>query len=66
MTWKIERKVEDDGYDYRTTLIITDSSGTREYSDGGEPEDNTFGRDWNWVAKELEKAYQEGKKEPRE
>lgn len=29
-------------------------------SDGGEPEDNTFGRDWGWVPAELHKAYDDG------
>ncbi len=34
-----------------------------EWSDGGEPEDQLFCRDWNWVAGALEKAYELGKKE---
>jgi hypothetical protein len=60
VTYKIEAKVDDDGYEYRTTLFITDNEDVREYSDGGEPEDNSFGRDWNWVPKELERAYAAG------
>ena len=28
--------------------------------DGGEPEDNTFGRDWNWVPLALMDAYNKG------
>ena len=26
----------------------------------GEPEDNSFGRDWGWVPAELKNAYQKG------
>lgn len=41
-------------------LVITDENGEREYWDDGEPEDATFARDFNWIAGELEKAYQTG------
>lgn len=51
---------EDDPYDYSTTLVIEDDDGKREYWDGGEPEDQTFHRDWDWVADELIKAYHQG------
>jgi len=30
--------------------------------DGGEPEDNTFGRDWSWVDGMIAAAYAEGVK----
>jgi hypothetical protein len=52
--------VEND-YNYRNRLIITDSSGERDYWDGGEPEDNSFIRDWSWVADELRNAYLQGR-----
>ena len=42
-------------------LSITDDNGTREYSDYGEPEDNSFGRDYKWIKIELEKAYHQGR-----
>ena len=29
-------------------------------SDGGEPEDQTLGRDWSWVAPALQSAYEDG------
>ena len=34
-----------------------------EYWDGGEPEDNTFVRDWNWVPGMIERAYKLGLKD---
>lgn len=52
-----------DDYNYRNRLIIRDDSGEREQWDGGEPEDNSFIRDWAWVAKELLNAYEQGKKD---
>jgi hypothetical protein len=45
-------------YDYRTNLLIkVDDKETGRYSSGGEPEDNSFGRDYHWIKKELERAY---------
>ena len=41
----------------------TDDAGEREHWDGGEPEDNSFVRDWDWVEDELMKAYQQGLKD---
>jgi hypothetical protein len=32
-------------------------------TDGGEPEDQSFGRDWYWVVEEINKAYKTGYKE---
>jgi hypothetical protein len=32
-------------------------------SDGGEPEDNTFSRDWSWVVPALNDAYLRGLKQ---
>ena len=55
---------EDAPYDYSTTIVIEDDNGTREYRDGGEPEDQTFYRDWNWVADELIKAYHQANATP--
>lgn len=48
---------------YRSRLIITDDDGERDRWDGGEPEDNSFLRDWGWVADELRNAYEQGKKD---
>lgn len=49
--------------DYRNRLIIIDDSVEREYWDYGEPEDNSFNRDWAWVAEELRNAYRQGQKD---
>jgi hypothetical protein len=67
--YKVEiKKIEDeDGYgdsDYRKRLVITHNDvQLREYYDGGEPEDNSFGRDWSWIKGELERAYELGRKD---
>lgn len=47
---------EEDDYG-RTYLVITDDKRIVKHIDGGEPEDNFYGRDWSWVAEELEAAY---------
>ena len=52
--------------DYRNRLIITDAKGERDYWDYGEPEDNSFNRDWSWVADELRNAYTQGVADARE
>ena len=62
MSYKVEVE-SDDGNGYRSMMVITDDSGKREHWDGGEPEDNSFGRDWDWVEVELMKAYQQGLKD---
>jgi hypothetical protein len=51
---------------YRVKLIITDDEGAREYFDRGEPENNSFYRDYSWVQTELNNAYEQGKKDGRE
>jgi hypothetical protein len=55
------------GDNYRHYLIIErDGKLLSCHSDGGEPEDNRFGRDWSWVANAIRQAYefgvQDGKK----
>ena len=40
--------------------IIHNGEIIDEYYDGGEPEDNSFVRDWNWVPGIIEKAYKLG------
>lgn len=47
--------------EYRTVLVITHNGKELEdYGDGGEPEDNSFGRDYSWIATELRRAYDLG------
>jgi hypothetical protein len=48
-------------YGDRNRLVITDAKGERDYWDYGEPEDNSFNRDWSWVADELRNAYEQGR-----
>ena len=52
-----------DKYDYCTFLFITTDEGEEVYSDSVEPEDATFGRGFSWVAGELERAYEQGRKD---
>jgi hypothetical protein len=59
---KVERAKDERGEsDYRNMLVITDDTGSRDYWDYGEPEDNSFHRDWKWIAAELKRAYEQGK-----
>lgn len=62
---KVEDAVDESGtrHDYRNMLVITDDKGKRDYWDYGEPEDNSFHRDWDWVADELRNAYEQGKRD---
>ena len=36
-----------------------------EFYDYGEPEDNSFYRDWNWIQEELIRAYELGRADGR-
>lgn len=49
-------------WDDRDALFeVIDGQPTRLIDvDGGEPEDNSFRRDWGWVPGELQKAYELG------
>lgn len=48
--------------DYKTTMVITgEGIMPSSYSDNGEPEDQTFSRDWSWIKTELERAYELGR-----
>lgn len=40
--------------------IFIDGVFLKSYCDNGEPEDNSFSRDWYWVDVELERAYRKG------
>ena len=52
--------------DYVTALVIIDNGEKRYHTDGGEREDQTFGRDWSWVERELKKAYEAGLRDAKE
>jgi hypothetical protein len=47
--------------EFRNELIVEHNGKViEEHWDGGEPEDNTFSRDWSWVAGAIERAYKLG------
>jgi hypothetical protein len=51
-----------ENYDYRHALVEVDKDGNiiRDIAwDGGEPEDNSFLRDYSWVCDELNKVNEE-------
>jgi len=49
---------------YRTRMnIIHNGKVIATHYDGGEPEDQSFGRDWNWVPSMIEKAYKLGRED---
>lgn len=62
----LEVKVEeiDCGWRHKQELIVTHNGKEilRE-TDGGEPEDQSFYRDWSWVKPAIEKAYQLGRED---
>ena len=47
-------------YFNRSMMFIKLDTDVVGYVDGGEPEDNTFARDWDWVAGALHRAYSLG------
>ena len=50
-----------DKYDYPSELVVThDGKEISRHSDCGEPEDNTFNRDWDWIVGEILGAYRLG------
>jgi len=55
---------EFDGRAWKTRLQISHNGQViREEWDGGEPEDNTFSRDYAWVKYALEEAYRLGRED---
>ena len=55
-----------------TNIVVSGKSGAGkqpridvlvEEFDCGEPEDNTFDRDWNWVSGAIEQAYKLGRED---
>jgi len=54
-----------EGYfaDGRSLLVITWNNGSVDvHHDFGEPEDNSFVRDYSWIETALDRAYEEGRK----
>jgi hypothetical protein len=53
--------VEENGPDGNSILTIYhDEKELASYGDYGEPEDNSFNRDWWWVSERLREAYKLG------
>lgn len=64
MSYEIKFEPSEDPWDFSTTLrIIIDGEVVATHWDGGEPEDQSFGRDWSWVGTELKRAYEQGLKD---
>ncbi len=62
MAIKVELKEEEDSWEPRTVLTVKHNGKTvLEECDGGEPEDQSFYRDWNWVATALQDMYELGR-----
>jgi len=62
--YQIVMEFDNDGYDMQAELIIKyNGEVIARYWDGGEPEDNSFSRDWSWIDGELERAYNLGYKD---
>lgn len=49
-------------HDERSELQIIYDNEAHSYYDYGEPEDNSFFRDYGWIKKELENAFIQGKR----
>jgi hypothetical protein len=61
--FKTEMCDSDGPWDYYSILRITWPDGKQEeHYDGGEPEDNSFGRDWHWVPSTIQEAFEAGVK----
>lgn len=56
--FNVDFREDEDGWDNRMIMEIHRMGKmTDEHYDGGEPEDNSFGRDWSWVSFAIEQAY---------
>ena len=68
-TYEMEKALPDaEGFGYRDECqylaeFVPGETPRLVGSDGGEPEDNSFYRDWAWVVGELNAAYERGLKD---
>lgn len=51
--------------DERTILVIVNGASMETHTDGGAPEDNSFGRDYGWIVEALEDAFKTGQRRSR-
>ena len=59
--FKVTLELEESRWDDRYVMkVIHNGKVIEEQYDGGEPEDSSFVRDWNWVPDMIEKAYKLG------
>ena len=59
--YEVVLKEDEEAYDYRQVLnVIRNGKIVLSECDGGEPEDQSFGRNWSWVEGALKQAYQFG------
>lgn len=63
MSYDVEIAGGDEENGYRNTLRIVIKDKVTEYCDKGEPEDNSFFRDYYWIMDELIRAYQQGRED---
>ncbi len=55
--------IRDDSDEYGFYSTLVDTTDDRELgTDGGEPEDQCYGRDWKWVPEELNKLAAENER----
>lgn len=63
MSYEVRVDPVEDKWDFYSELkIIVDGELRATYNDNGEPEDNSFGRDWSWIGGELASAYEVGRR----
>ena len=67
MTIEIELKNDEENkWEPRTILTVKHNGKLiAEEWDGGEPEDQSFYRDWNWVPDLLQEVYELGRQDSR-
>jgi len=65
MAYEIEitHETSEWGNYYSQLTIRHNGEVVAQHTDGGEPEDQSFGRDWSWVAPALRDAYELGMKD---
>ena len=64
---EVEMKEVEDSWNGDSIMTVTHNGKViAEERDGGEPEDNSFNRDWNFVPFLIEKAYKLGVKDGKE
>ena len=64
MSFEVKLEEEEGRYETRTTMkVIHNGEVIEEHSDGGEPEDQSFYRDWGWVPDAIRQAYELGLKD---